>query len=60
MRHSDSEAIIRPRKKDPLLADALSQLCHAIDQNSSKWSADVRAKFNSLYSKLSDIDAENA
>lgn len=60
MPQRDSEAIIRPRKKKELLADSLSQLCHALDPNSQKWSADVRAQFNSLYSELSDIDMERS
>jgi hypothetical protein len=60
MKQRDSEAIVRPRKKKPLLADLLSQLCHDLDPDSGKWSTETRAKFNTLYCELSDIDMERS
>ena len=43
-------------QKKKLLADQLSELCHTLDPNSTKWSADIRNQFNHLYSELSEID----
>jgi hypothetical protein len=38
------------------LADQLNELCHKLNPESARWSSEIRAKFNALYSRLSVID----
>lgn len=47
---------IKSKPVKAALADLLSELCHELDPNSKLWTSSVRAKFNQLYSKLSEID----